>query len=290
MQPAAVWPGLALLGRCLLSTANWLQWQQSDPDPASGTAEPSAVFEPEHVADAAASNTTSDRPAEPPVQTGVAAGRPASSYVAEMLARHCTPDMAVRNCQVFLARDMERQLGGVVQWAMAAAAESHLTTAVQLIPAGRDVCRVVGETAQQQNAASALGPRVTARYTPAADAVQAARIAIGRSPGPLFTSTAGQAVLTELQQHLQSLGGVLTSFAFPHACNNPACSNLSGPSEARLVGGRSCVCAGCLTARYCGRACQRANWRQHKPVCKGLAAAAAGVAPAAAEAGSGATG
>jgi hypothetical protein len=39
------------------------------------------------------------------------------------------------------------------------------------------------------------------------------------------------------------------------------------------VGGRSCICAGCRTARYCSRDCQRQHWKQHKPGCKALAAA-----------------
>jgi hypothetical protein len=88
-------------------------------------------------------------------------------------------------------------------------------------------------------------------------------------------------VLQAAQDQLQAASRVLACFAIPHACNNPACGNLAGPSEAQLVGGRSCICAGCRTARYCGRACQRAAWRQHKPVCHALAAAAA-PAPAAA--------
>jgi hypothetical protein len=82
------------------------------------------------------------------------------------------------------------------------------------------------------------------------------------------------AFLQAAQLQLLAADRVLASFGIPHACNNPACSSLDGPSEAQLVGGRSCTCAGCLTARYCGRACQRATWRQHKPVCKVLAAAA----------------
>jgi hypothetical protein len=94
-------------------------------------------------------------------------------------------------------------------------------------------------------------------------------------------STAG-GVFTDIQRQLQAAGSVLACFAIPHACNNPACSNLCGPSEARLVGGRSCICAGCNTARYCGKACQRATWRQHKPVCQALAAATAAAADAAA--------
>jgi hypothetical protein len=86
------------------------------------------------------------------------------------------------------------------------------------------------------------------------------------------------ALLKEIQMQLHAASTVMACFAMPHACNNPACSNVSGPSEAQLVGGRSCICAGCRIARYCGRACQGAMWRQHKPVCKALAAAAAAAA------------
>jgi hypothetical protein len=76
-------------------------------------------------------------------------------------------------------------------------------------------------------------------------------------------------------QQLQAAGSALCSFAVPCMCNNPACSNLSGLTEVGLVSGRSCVCGGCRVARYCGRACQRAVWKQHKPVCAALAAATA---------------
>lgn len=63
---------------------------------------------------------------------------------------------------------------------------------------------------------------------------------------------------------------VLSRLATPHACNNPSCINTSGASERLLVSGRSCVCGGCRVAHYCGRACQRKHWKQHKPVCEGL--------------------
>jgi hypothetical protein len=82
------------------------------------------------------------------------------------------------------------------------------------------------------------------------------------------------APLTALVQQLRGTGGMLTSIAVPSFCNNPACGNVSGPTEVQLVSGRSCMCAGCRIARYCGRACQRAAWQQHKQVCKALAAAA----------------
>ena len=81
------------------------------------------------------------------------------------------------------------------------------------------------------------------------------------------------ASIAALVQQLQATRAMLSSIAVPHFCNNSACANLSGATEAQLVSGRSCVCAGCRVAHYCGRACQRAAWKQHKPVCKALAAA-----------------
>jgi hypothetical protein len=83
------------------------------------------------------------------------------------------------------------------------------------------------------------------------------------------------ASLAALVQQLQATGLMLSSIAVPHFCNNRACVNISGPTEMQLVSGHSCICTGCRTARYCGRGCQRQAWRQHKPVCKALAAAAA---------------
>jgi hypothetical protein len=83
------------------------------------------------------------------------------------------------------------------------------------------------------------------------------------------------ASLAAVVQQLQVTGVMLSSIAVPLFCNNPACVNITGPTKVQLVSGRSCICTGCRTARYCGRGCQRQDWRQHKPVCKVLAAAAA---------------
>lgn len=61
---------------------------------------------------------------------------------------------------------------------------------------------------------------------------------------------------------------------------------MGGLSEVASVSGRSCICGVCLVAHYCGPACQRATWKQHKPVCRALrAAAGGGVAAGATEAG-----
>jgi len=99
-------------------------------------------------------------------------------------------------------------------------------------------------------------------------------------------SDTAAAAHTQLSGQLQAARVAVTALAVPHCCNNPSCSNVSGPAELQLVSGRSCICAGCQTARYCGRACQRAHWKQHKAVCKAIAAAgAAGGAEAGAAAG-----
>jgi hypothetical protein len=93
-------------------------------------------------------------------------------------------------------------------------------------------------------------------------------------------AAASAAAYTAFAQHLQALGGVLSTLPVPLACNNPTCTHMLGPTELASVSGRSCISAGCVVARYCGRACQRASWKQHKPVCQALAAAAAAAAAA----------
>jgi hypothetical protein len=88
------------------------------------------------------------------------------------------------------------------------------------------------------------------------------------------TNTTSESLVSQLQEQLCVVGRVLTSFAHPSACNNPACMTFSGPSESSLVQGSGSKCSGCWAARYCSKSYQRAAWKQHKHVCKALAAAA----------------
>jgi hypothetical protein len=115
--------------------------------------------------------------------------------------------------------------------------------------------------------------------------LQAAVEAAQQSSDPQGT----QAMLEDLVWALRHTALHLCSFAVPCICNNPQCKNANGPSELQLVGGRSAVCGGCLTAHYCSRECQRAHWKQkehpHKPVCEALKAAAAAAAAKAVAAG-----
>jgi hypothetical protein len=55
----------------------------------------------------------------------------------------------------------------------------------------------------------------------------------------------------------------------PVVCNKPDCENVGGVSEA------AAACKACseCRCRYCSVACQRADWKRHKPACKRMAAA-----------------
>ena len=162
--------------------------------------------------------------------------------------------LSYRDALAHTLQQLQSSLLDVVQWLGAAGTVQQLT-ALGYQP----------QDMQQQLAGVADALKSLSEGLPAADA---------------FDGDGTVAMLKEVQMQMQTASRVLACFATPHACNNPACSSAVGPSEAQLVGGRSCICAGCRTARYCGRACQRVMWRQHKPVCKALAAAAAAAAAA----------
>lgn len=76
-----------------------------------------------------------------------------------------------------------------------------------------------------------------------------------------------------LSQQLTACGAALcTAVPSKGCCNYPGCDNYNATSEQQLVGGSSTTCSGCRTARYCCRQHQQAHWKQHKPVCRMLAA------------------
>jgi hypothetical protein len=97
-------------------------------------------------------------------------------------------------------------------------------------------------------------------------------------PAVLEVNEAGDVVagnVAGLIKAFEAVGRACSVFAVPHCCNNPGCSNLAGASELFIVSGKGCICGGCQVARYCGRECQKAHWKQHKPVCRMLQAAGA---------------
>jgi hypothetical protein len=85
----------------------------------------------------------------------------------------------------------------------------------------------------------------------------------------------------QLPQALMDVGSLLCA-ALPSksCCNEPSCCSFNKLSELQLAGGKGTKCSGCGVARYCSVAHQRLHWKQHKPACKALAAAAAAAEPA----------
>jgi hypothetical protein len=93
-------------------------------------------------------------------------------------------------------------------------------------------------------------------------------------PSPCVKKAAVLKQAEQLANSLAVLGRALSTVATPLLCNNPSCSNLDGASEVGLVSkGKSKICAGCCTSRYCSRECQKVHWKLHKHVCRQLAAA-----------------
>jgi hypothetical protein len=193
-----------------------------------------------------------------------------------LLGRCCgTCDVLMQHCQHSLESDDAAVSLQPQQWTMH---RQILTNNMQLLQASlTDVVQwlAADNTVQQLTALGYKPQDLQQQLAAAAEALPALSNDL-QAANP-FTDGHAEAVaaLQAAQEQLLAAGSMLACFAISHVCNNPACGNMAGPSEAQLVGGRSCICAGCRTARYCGIACQRTAWRQHKPVCKALAAAAA---------------
>jgi hypothetical protein len=128
-----------------------------------------------------------------------------------------------------------------------------------------------GSNAAQLEALGYNTEHMTQGLHSAATASIAARAAVDETG----TSADAPALMAQLQQQLLAVGWALTNLAYPGACNNPTCTNITGPLESSLVQGSISRCSNCRAARYCSKSCQRAAWKRHKPVCKELTAAAA---------------
>jgi hypothetical protein len=57
-------------------------------------------------------------------------------------------------------------------------------------------------------------------------------------------------------------GGRLAGVAMPATRQCEVCGAIEGGDRQLLL------CTGCREVRYCGRACQKQHWKQHKAVCK----------------------
>ena len=57
-------------------------------------------------------------------------------------------------------------------------------------------------------------------------------------------------------------------------CAHPCCTTIVGAREADAPHGK--LCSGCRGVRYCGPACQKADWPAHKAACRELARRKAG--------------
>lgn len=75
---------------------------------------------------------------------------------------------------------------------------------------------------------------------------------------------------------LGQLGTELNVLPLSCSCNNPLCRNLEGVGEEEGGGKQQgSLCAACHKVRYCSKACQKQQWKEHRLVCKALAEAAA---------------
>lgn len=99
----------------------------------------------------------------------------------------------------------------------------------------------------------------------------------------LLTAFVVHPALSNYLNQLEGLGLSLSGFPIGRACSNPKCVTLAGSSKEEGVGGAMCRCSGCRMVWYCNRdVCQKSHWGVHKPVCKGVQAAAAAAATEAA--------
>jgi hypothetical protein len=124
----------------------------------------------------------------------------------------------------------------------------------------------------QQRVQQLLLPAIKATQTTAAAAAALSRNAeYSSSSSSSNTCIDLVTAVQELTQHLQQCAlRFCGQICVSSCCNNPACTTLSSSSEQLLVGGKQCMCSGCMAARYCSRECQVVMWPHHKQLCKVL--------------------
>ena len=64
------------------------------------------------------------------------------------------------------------------------------------------------------------------------------------------------------------LGVDITKALATRPCAHPCCTTIVGPREADTPRGQQC--SGCQRSRYCGPACQKADWPAHRAACREL--------------------
>jgi hypothetical protein len=126
---------------------------------------------------------------------------------------------------------------------------------------------------QHQQAAMAGGSEAAADAAAAAARSQAADLQGGSITDVNLQQEVARAFPGDLLQQLQLFGeAVCHQLPVSLWCCNPRCTNLQQQSEAELVGGKGCVCAGCHAARFCSQQCLELCWKKklHKGMCNKL--------------------
>jgi len=262
-------PWLVLLGRCCILLTDILFAERSDWLYYEEQGDNYYIVAPNGTAEQA---TASEMPeGAPPPPAAAAAGTAGATATATAAAEEAgagaaqdESDTASVSYQQSFLRAPLRRLIGSIQANILADCPAWLhwePLAAELAAAGGATA-----TALQQ------------KHVAAVHALEAAMTGL-RVPG---STAAATSLVAEAGACLTAFAASLMSIPTSHCCNNPGCVNTAGPSEQQLVGGRSCVCGGCRTARYCGKACQAKHWQSHKVVCRALAARKAAANAAAA--------
>ena len=72
----------------------------------------------------------------------------------------------------------------------------------------------------------------------------------------------------DADMHLRWSVAAAEALATRGTCAHVGCTTMAGASEAAMRRGK--LCGSCQVLRYCGPACQKADWRGHKAACREL--------------------